>query len=147
MLKESVKDQEDELVLIKKRVNKYYFHLVRELKDSQDYAITKIAKEIVEVADNIKRCKKLCNDLYKDSQDPYIVKIMESEQKLSEFFSKYGIKEFDPMNEAFNPNTQEAMVEIPCQPGYTAGNVAIVMRTGYTIKDRLLRSARVGVFC
>lgn len=65
---------------------------------------------------------------------------------LFEIFEKYGIEEFDPTGKVFDPNMQETVYEIPCPEGYKANTVAETVRTGYTIRGRLLRSARVGIF-
>jgi molecular chaperone GrpE (heat shock protein) len=37
-------------------------------------------------------------------------------------------------------------VTIPTPPGYKKNYVATTMMTGYKIKNRLLRSAKVGIF-
>lgn len=65
---------------------------------------------------------------------------------MKSFLKLYEIEEFDPINEPFDPNTSESLVTIPCPPGYTVNNVATTMQTGYKIKGRLLRNARVGIF-
>ena len=62
------------------------------------------------------------------------------------FFGKYGIEEFDPLNKPYDPNTQETVYEVPCPEGMQINTVAETMRTGFKIKGRLLRSARVGIF-
>ena len=65
---------------------------------------------------------------------------------MQKFLKLYDIEEFDPVGQPFDPNTSESLVTIPCPPGCTANHVAYTMQTGYRIKNRLLRSARVGIF-
>ena len=65
---------------------------------------------------------------------------------INAILKKFEIEEFDPINEEYDPNSQESLLEVPTPPGYKANHVAMTMRTGYTIKGRLLRSARVGIF-
>lgn len=60
--------------------------------------------------------------------------------------SSFEIEEFDPIGKPYDPNTQQSLLQIPSFPGCTANTVATTMRTGYMIKGRLLRSARVGIF-
>ena len=106
--------------------------------------MTKIAKELLEVADCIKNCKKYAEE--SDIKDKYIEMLINSDHVIKKILKKYDIEEFDPVNTEFDPNLAESMVNVPTPPGYTANHVAMTMRTGYTIKGRLLRSARVGVF-
>ena len=72
--------------------------------------------------------------------------MIESKQVVNNILKQFEIEEFDPTNQEYNPNTQESLLQIPTPPGFTPNYVATVMRTGYTIKGRLLRSARVGIF-
>lgn len=72
--------------------------------------------------------------------------VQESHQIIKNLLKKFDIEEFDPTGNEYNPNLQESLMEIPTPPGFKANHVAMTMRTGYTIKGRLLRSARVGIF-
>ena len=54
------------------------------------------------------------------------------------------MKPFDPTGEAFDPNKHEALYQAPI-PGKTPGTVLECQKVGYTIKDRVLRAAQVGV--
>lgn len=57
---------------------------------------------------------------------------------------KYHVTPFDPTGEPFNPNQHEALYQAPI-PGKTPGTVHECQKTGYMIKDRVLRAAQVGV--
>lgn len=57
---------------------------------------------------------------------------------------KYHVKPFDPTGEVFDPNRHEALYQAPV-PGKEPGTVLECQKTGYTIKDRVLRAAQVGV--
>ncbi|KAH7914652.1 GrpE-domain-containing protein [Hygrophoropsis aurantiaca] len=57
---------------------------------------------------------------------------------------KYHVKPFDPTGEKFDPNRHEALYQAPI-PGKEPGTVLECQKVGYTIKDRLLRAAQVGV--
>jgi molecular chaperone GrpE len=48
------------------------------------------------------------------------------------------------VGEKFDPNRHQAMFEAPI-PGASTGTVIEVMQAGFTIADRLLRPALVGV--
>ena len=49
-----------------------------------------------------------------------------------------------PQGEKFNPNFQQAMYEVP-DASVPAGTVVQVVQAGYTIGERVLRPALVGV--
>ncbi|KAI5122969.1 hypothetical protein M0805_006848 [Coniferiporia weirii] len=57
---------------------------------------------------------------------------------------KYNVKPFDPTGDAFDPNRHEALYQAPI-PGKTPGTVIQCQKIGFTIKDRTLRAAQVGV--
>ncbi|KAI0093506.1 GrpE-domain-containing protein [Irpex rosettiformis] len=57
---------------------------------------------------------------------------------------KYHVKPFDPTGEKFDPNRHEALYQAPI-PDKEPGSVLECQKTGYTIKDRVLRAAQVGV--
>ncbi|KAF7338292.1 Mitochondrial grpe [Mycena venus] len=68
---------------------------------------------------------------------------MTQRQLLSTLF-KYHVKPFDPTGDPFDPNRHEALYQAPV-PGFAAGTVIDCQKIGYTIRDRVLRAAQVGV--
>ena len=57
---------------------------------------------------------------------------------------KYSVKPFDPTGDKFDPNRHEALYQAPI-PGKEPGTIIDTQKIGYTIKDRTLRAAQVGV--
>ena len=57
---------------------------------------------------------------------------------------KHGVKKLEPQGQKFDPNLHQAMFEIP-DPSVPAGTVVQIMQPGYTIGERVLRPALVGV--
>ena len=57
---------------------------------------------------------------------------------------KHGIKRLEPQGQKFDPNLHQAMFELP-DPSVPAGTVVQVMQPGYTIGERVLRPALVGI--
>jgi molecular chaperone GrpE len=57
---------------------------------------------------------------------------------------KYHVKPFDPAGDKFDPNKHEALYQAPVS-GKEPGTVIDCQKIGYTIKDRVLRAAQVGV--
>ncbi|KAK0459733.1 GrpE-domain-containing protein [Desarmillaria tabescens] len=67
-----------------------------------------------------------------------------TQRQLLQTLFKYHVKPFDPTGDAFDPNRHEALYQAPI-PGKEAGTVIDCQKNGYTIKDRVLRAAQVGV--
>ena len=57
---------------------------------------------------------------------------------------KYHVKPFDPTGDKFDPNRHEALYQVPI-PGKEPGSIIDCQKIGFTIKDRILRAAQVGV--
>jgi molecular chaperone GrpE len=57
---------------------------------------------------------------------------------------KYHVKPFDPTGDKFDPNRHEALYQAPIA-WKDPGTVIDCQKIGYTIKDRILRAAQVGV--
>lgn len=122
----------------------------RSVKDRQDanrFAVTSFARDMLEVADNLRRALDAF-DKDKLSENPQVTGLVTgiegTEKHLLKTFEKNQIMRIDPMDQPFDPNFHEVMFETP-MPGKAAGTIIQVMEVGYKIHDRLLRPARVGV--
>jgi len=58
--------------------------------------------------------------------------------------ARHGVKRLEPQGQKFDPNLHEALFEIPDE-SVPSGTVLQVMEAGYTIGERVLRPAKVGV--
>jgi molecular chaperone GrpE len=63
---------------------------------------------------------------------------------LNAVFQRQGITRIAAMGLPLDPNRHQAMLEIPSADA-EPGTIVQEMQAGYTIKDRLLRPALVGV--
>jgi molecular chaperone GrpE len=64
--------------------------------------------------------------------------------ELLKTLKKYGVESFDALGQKFDPNLHTALFQAPIT-GKEPGTVFDVQKAGYMIKDRVLRSAHVGV--
>jgi len=119
----------------------------KERQDAGKFAIAGFARDILEVADNLRRA---LNSLPAEliEAEPQIKNLQEgieaTERTLLKSFEKNQIQPIDAMGQIFDPNVHEVMFEAP-DPSKPAGIIIQVLETGYTLNDRLLRPARVGV--
>lgn len=119
----------------------------RDREDATKYAVTNFARDIIVVADNFLRALNAVPEDLKGTDprvDNLLTGIEATERDLQRIFERFGIRKIEPKDEPFNANLHEVMFEMP-NTGKAAGTIIQVIETGYTIHDRLLRPARVGV--
>ena len=120
----------------------------REVADAKTYGITGFARDVLDIADNLQRALDAVPAEAKANADPGLKALIEgvelTERSLLNALEKHGVKKFDPSGERFDPNFQQAMYEVP-DPSVPAGTVVQLVQAGYTIGERVLRPALVGV--
>lgn len=119
----------------------------KEREDTAKYAVSAFARDVLTVADNLRRAIDSIPDEAAQSDDT-VKRIVDGlqmvERELAAAFERAGIKSVDPLGEKFTHEYHEAMFEVPTNDA-PPGTVVQVMEIGYTLHDRLLRPARVGV--
>lgn len=114
--------------------------------DTTKYAVTGFAKDMLDIADNLRRALEAITDEQK--QDDTVKTLYEgvaaTEKIMLSTFEKHGIKKIEPREGKFDPNFHEVMFEADV-PGKPHGEIIQLLEAGYVIHDRLLRPARVGV--
>jgi molecular chaperone GrpE len=119
----------------------------REREETAKYAITRLARELVGVGDNFQRAIEAV-PAGAAEQDPALKSFLEgvtmTERELLNVLERHGIRRIHPINEPFNPHLHQAVMEIQ-RPDVPAGTAVQVFQPGYTIEDRVLRPAMVGV--
>lgn len=119
----------------------------RDKTDAQRFAVTKFARDLVGVADNLNRALKAVDEEARKTNEALenlCVGIEMTEKELSSAFKAAGIKALDPVGEAFDPHAHEALFEIE-DASKPAGTVLQVIETGYMLDTRTLRPAKVGI--
>lgn len=120
----------------------------REVADSRTYGITNFARDVLDIADNLQRALDAVPADTRASADPGIKALIEgvelTERSLLNALEKNGVKKQEPAGEKFDPNFQQAMFEVP-DASVPSGTVVQVVQAGYTIGERVLRPALVGV--
>jgi molecular chaperone GrpE len=119
----------------------------RAREDTAKFAVSSFARDLLTVADNLRRAM---GSISRDAQEKMpelkniYVGVAATERELLRIFESNGIRRIEPMDEKFDPNLHEVMFEAHV-PGKEPGFVFQVIDPGYTIHERLLRPARVGV--
>jgi molecular chaperone GrpE len=120
----------------------------KEVADARVYGIQNFARDVLDIADNLQRALDAVPADARAAADPGLKALIEgveiTERSLHTTLEKNGVKKFDPAGQKFDPNFQQAMYEVP-DASVPAGTVVQVVQAGYTIGDRVLRPALVGV--
>ena len=115
----------------------------RRAQDAQQYAITNFARELLQVVDNLRRALGAAEgDAGK--ADGLIEGVAATDRVLTQILNRFGVKEVDALNQPFDPDRHEAVMETD-KTEQPPGSVVQVLENGYTLHDRLLRPARVVV--
>lgn len=119
----------------------------REVKDAGVYAISKFARDMLAVVDNLRSALATAppEARAEGSLAATVLHGIElTERSLVQALERHGVKEIVAQGAKFDPNLHQAMVEIP-HPTAMPGTVAEVMQQGFVIGERVLRPALVGV--
>jgi molecular chaperone GrpE len=120
----------------------------REIVDGRLYGIAGFARDVLSIADNMRRALDAVDAKTRERADAGVKALLDgvelTERELQKMLEKHGIKKFEPLGEKFDPNLHQAMFEVP-DPTVPPGMVAQVVQPGYKIGERVLRPALVGV--
>jgi molecular chaperone GrpE len=120
----------------------------REIADSRLYSVTSFARDLLVVADNMRRALEAVTPELRSTAESGVKALIDgielTERELLKALEKNGVRQFTPQSEKFDPNLHQAMFEIP-DATVPAGSVVQVVQPGYMIGDRVLRPALVGV--
>ncbi|KAJ8097342.1 GrpE-domain-containing protein [Lipomyces tetrasporus] len=125
----------------------------REIQNSKDYAIQKFARDLLESVDNLERA--LANvpedqrtQEQENETDQALISLYDgvrmTQQVLEQTLKQHGLEKIDPLGERFDPHRHEATFEVT-QLDKEPGTVFFVQQTGFTLNNRVLRAAKVGV--
>ena len=118
----------------------------KDQSDALKYGISNFAKEIINIRDNIERAQSSISEEAKNNEA--IKSVIEGidliAQSVVSTFEKIGIKKIVSLNEKFDHNLHQAMMEIE-NDDLEPGTIVQELIPGYTLHDRLLRPAMVGV--
>ena len=119
----------------------------KQSQDASRYGAAGLARDILSVADNLQRALDALppaadsdSDLLKNLR----AGVEMTAKELQEALARHHIKAVEPHGEKFDHNLHQAMFELESDE-HPPGHVAQVMQVGYTLHDRLLRPAMVGV--
>ena len=120
----------------------------REVADAKTYGVTSFARDMLSVVDNLARALEHLPAEARTNADPHLQSMIEgvelTARDLEAALGRHGVKKLEPKGQKFDPNFHQAIFEAPDET-VPAGTVSQVVQSGWTIGDRVLRPAMVGV--
>jgi molecular chaperone GrpE len=120
----------------------------KQVADERVYGIANFARDMLAVGDNMRRALDAVGPELRATADAGVKALIEgvelTERELLKVLEKHGVKKLEPLGGKFDPNLHQAMYEVP-DASVPPGTVVQAMQAGYTIGERVLRPALVGV--
>jgi len=118
---------------------------LRDRRDAQIYGGTRLARDLLPVYDNMNRALSTVDDDHREIAGPLIEGIELTQRELLAAFSRHRILPVEPdIGDRFDPKLHEAMFHAP-DAKIPSGCIMAVIDNGFSISERLLRAAQVGV--
>lgn len=147
-LEAEVADLKDKLLRTMAEMQNLRRRAEREKSEATLYAATNFARDLLPVGDNLTRALDTMTPEQRENADDAVKNLLEgvelTKREFNNTLHKHNINLIDPMGEKFDPNLHQAMYEIP-DPDAINGTVVQVVQPGYSIGERVLRPAMVGV--
>jgi molecular chaperone GrpE len=147
-LQAEVNDLKDRLTRSLAEMENLRKRTAREVADSRQYAVTSFARDMLTVADNLKRAIAAVPPELRAGDNKAVTAFLEgvevTERGLEQTLTKFGVKPIEAKGEKFNPDFHQAIYELETAD-VPPGAVAEVVQAGYAIGDRVLRPAMVAV--
>ncbi|WP_346845031.1 nucleotide exchange factor GrpE [uncultured Rothia sp.] len=108
----------------------------KEKEQLREFVMADLVQSLLPVMDDIDAARQ-----HGDLEDGPFASIA---RKLEETLDKHGMERFGEVGEIFDPKVHEAVLQQPTSD-VEPDHVSMVLRNGYKVKDRVVRSAQVAV--
>lgn len=120
----------------------------REVKDAKSYSVAGFARDMLAVSDNLRRALDAIPAEAKAAADAGLTTLIEgvdmTERSMLSALERHGVRKLEPVGQKFDPNFHQAMFEVP-NTEVPNNTVVQVVQAGFSIGERVLRPAMVGV--
>ncbi len=126
----------DSLLRLQAEFTNFKNRTAREKEQLRNFVIGDLVGALLPVLDDIDAARK-----HGDLQEGPFASIA---TKLEELLGKQGVERFGEVGDAFDPNIHEAVLQQPTDE-VAEDHVSMVLRYGYRVNDRVVRTAQVAV--
>ena len=145
---DKIKELEEKLTRTLAEMENQRRRFEKEKDDAFEYGGFSFARESLNLIDNLERAKQSLENDKTLKGTNILKKTLEHfdilKKDLVSTFKKNNVKEIDSFNKKLDPNFHQAMLEIE-DDEKEPGTIIQEIQKGFTMKDRLLRPALVGV--
>jgi molecular chaperone GrpE len=111
----------------------------REREEVQKFGVEKLVKDLLPVLDNLDRALAAAA-----ADDPLVAGVKLVRSSFEQALARHGVKGFSALGQPFDPARHEALMQVPTAE-VAPGTVALEHARGFTLQERLIRPAMVGV--
>ena len=126
----------DSLLRLQAEFTNFKNRTAREKEQLRGFVTSELVTALLPVLDDIDAARK-----HGDLQEGPFASIA---TKLEELLGKQGVERFGEVGDAFDPNIHEAVLQQPTDE-VAEDHVSMVLRYGYRVNDRVVRTAQVAV--
>jgi molecular chaperone GrpE len=118
----------------------------RTATEARQYAISEFARELLTVVDNLERTVEAAQrHSPKSAENSTLLEgVQATLRAFLQTLERFGVRPIDAQGKPFDPHFHEAVAAV-ADSSQPPGTVTEVVEQGYTLRDRLLRPARVVV--
>lgn len=113
----------------------------QDVRDRVQQSQQAILLDLLDLADDFERANREAPADATDSDDPWRQGVELISQKLNALLLRQQVKRIETVNQTFDPEFHEAVGQLPG----THDEIVAVLRTGYTVGNRVLRATQVMV--
>lgn len=151
-----VKELKDKLLWSLAEMENVRARAQRDADSTRKFAIQGFAKALLDVADNLSRATGAVPEgiakVNPADDASGNIKVLQTllqgvemtEKQLLQVFKKHGLEKYQSMGEPFDPNRHAAVFEVQ-DATKAPGSIAMELKAGYILNDRVIRPAEVAV--
>lgn len=145
-LQSELADAKDKLLRALAEQQNIRQQMQRQREEAVKFAASQLAGDLLDTLDNLRRAIESvpAGDSAHASIAPLLKGVETTESNLLATLARHGMQRIDPLGAAFDPHIHHAIFQRPDETA-ADGTVVEVLQPGYTLHDRVLRPAMVGV--
>jgi molecular chaperone GrpE len=111
----------------------------KEREEVQKFGVERLVKDLLPVLDNLDRALAAAAP-----DDPLVAGVKLVRASFEQALSRHGVRGFSALGQPFDPAQHEALLQVPSAE-VAPGTVTVEHARGFTLHERLIRPAMVGV--
>ena len=134
-----LREEHDRLLRAAADLENFKKRAARERDDVQRFGNERVLKDLLPVLDDLERALASAPE-----GDPLVKGVQLVKAGFEQALARHGVKAFSAMGQPFDPALHEALLQVPTAEA-APGTVVLEHARGFTLNERLIRPAMVGV--